>query len=377
MKELVLKFKERIIRWLMGNVEFLNKGETAAFDIERKGFVTDETKGRGIAILPQKMYVSFERKYKVISRKELKGVVENEIGFHAPFDNSYSIYRISEQGDSNWLVHYYFVDMDRYPSIKQYGLLLIWEEVLRYLLNDISEPSLRIKSPIGEQLVVIEKLGVRVVEHLSNSLRNRVLLDDTQADSPNYEISPDEFASKMTSYLLSLSWRELQGALNKRYFERKKQSLEFNPKYAALSGLILGAFMLLESAYLLGTDYYLDNKIKSADDLRGEYSQAKSQYLSQLEQYEGFASIVSAKSYAAKLPQLIHHYTGKGELRIDRMDYLEGEVRIGGISNNIQSFMSYLSEHPKVKGLEFLSPITKDSRTGKDRFSIKFDFINE
>ena len=174
---------------------------------------------------------------------------------------------------------------------------------------------------------------------------------------------------------MTLSWLTLRGAFNKERFINKKQRIKFNPRYAAFAGVILGSAIVLESLYLLSMDYYLESKIEGTADLRNDYSKVKGQYLGDLDKYGNYGKIISSKSNAAEIPQLLNQFSGKNDIRIDRMDYLQGEVRIGGISGYIELFMTYLSGHPQVKGLEFMSPLTPD-KSGKDRFLIRFDFIN-
>ena len=54
--------------------------------------------------------------------------------------------------------------------------------------------------------------------------------------------------------------------------------------------------------------------------------------------------MIKQRSAASAIPQLLSGYPNKADIRIDRMDYLQGEVRLGGVANDIEAFMAYLSQ---------------------------------
>ncbi len=376
MKQLIKTIKSKLIHLLFEQIELVSRTEVSQFDIDGDQFVPVKSPGKGIAILRKNMYVAFERRYKVISQKELKGIVENEMGYHSPFDNSYVLYRMTELGEGNWLVNYYFVDVDEHPYIKHYGMVLIWEQIVRFILGDRFKTPLKLRSAVGEQLIVVEENSLHVNDIHESNLKNRILLNEEASNIVLRDVSGKELTSKLVTYLLTFVWASLRGAINKKRFLDNRKELKLNPRQLGIVAALGLISIVIESAYLLGTNYYLDNKMQSSSELRDQYSTAKSQYLSNLDKYSALASIITAKSNAADIPKLLHQFEGKGDIRIDRMDYLQGEVRVGGISGNIEALMSYLSERPQVKGLEFVSPITPD-KSGKDRFLIRFDLLND
>ena len=373
MKKLLATTRIKLARWLFEQIDVLRKGENSRYEFDNGCLVSNAINGNGIAILDKSMYVAFERRYKVISKKELRGIVENEKNYHSPFKSGYALYKTTELGDGNWSVQYYFIDLMIHPEIQRYGLILIWEEILEFILGKKPEQSLKVSSPFGEQIAVTEDDSFQIINVNDSSLKNRVLVSEHLLEAEKRNISSSEFTSKVMNYVFYLAWLPLHGAFNRARFSSKKSVLNLEPKlFAAGAAIVFGA-MLLESAYLIGLDYYLDSKVQGSAELRNKYSAAKREYLGKLEQFSQLSSVIAAKSNAADIPQLLHQMPKEQDLRIDRMDYIEGEVRIGGISEDIEALMAYLTSHPQVKGLEFMSPITPDKKSGKDRFLIRFD----
>ncbi|UAA39655.1 hypothetical protein KIH87_04675 [Paraneptunicella aestuarii] len=377
MKELLSDPKNKFIPWLLGKVDFLDKDGVRTLDIGRNTLVSKGSDKGWIAVLSRDMYVSFEKLYKVISEKELKQIIKNELEYQSPFKNSYALYKMSEQGSGGWLVQYHFVDLELYPGVNQYALVLTWEDILRFILRDFTGGRVCLDNALGKQFVWIEKNVLKIVDDKGDSLKNRILKTHANVDVENVSMGASELSRNIAHYLLTISWKDLRGALNKFYFVEKRKRFALNPKHALMSGVIFGAVMLLESVYLLGMNYYLENAAESTADLRNEYSELKGNYLQLLDSYSSFASVFASKSHVSHIPQVLHQFSNRGDLRIDRLDYLEnGEIRIGGISSDIESFMTFLSGRPDVNGLEFMSPITPDNRSGKDRFLIRFNLTN-
>lgn len=374
MKKLITTAQYKFTHWLFERIELFKSGKPYRFDLNQTRLVERFQQGNGIAILDKSMYVAFERRYKVISQKELKGIVENEKNYHSPFKTGYALYKTTELGEGNWLVQYYFVDLDVYPEVEHYTVVLIWEEVLISLIGDKSKAPVKVSSPMGEQLIVAEDNTLRISNIVGSGLKNRVLLTEPLDQTDVFNIEGAEFANRILSYIVTLQWTSVHGVFNHHRFSRKSHDITFNPKVLALGGGIVAAAMSFESVYLLGMDYYLENEVQRSAELRNDYSNAKGKYLRGLDEYSDLAIIVSSKSNAGDIPRLLSQLPDDLKLRIDRMDYIGGEVRIGGISGNIEALMAYLANHPQVDGLDFMSPITPDKKSGQDRFLIRFDF---
>lgn len=373
MKQLFNKFKMNLSRWLAEQIAFISRNRIDRLDVDLDSLVPVEQDAFHIAILHKDMYVAFERRYKVISKKELKEVVENEMEFHSPFEKSKVIYRVADNEDGSWVVHYYFIDVVKYPDIERYGFIFIWEEVLRFLVDIKSGQPVKLNSPIGTQLIFTEGERLHVDDVHPNSLKQRILMTELETKPIQTDLNCREMGEKFVEYFASFSWLSLRGSFNPKRYLSKYKAISLSPRQLGILSIVLVAGIVAESAYLIGTDFYLDNRMKDSADIRNEYAQKKGEFLKKLDRYTAFAGIIENKSNASTIPGLLQKF--EGDIRIDRMDYIQGEVRIGGISSDIESVMKYLSGHPQVKGLDFMSPITPD-KSGKDRFLIRFDLLN-
>lgn len=364
MKELLFQSKSKLIKALSARLSLLGVN------------YSQEVESRPIGIIPKSHYLSFERTYKVISKKELLAIVENEKHVRSPFDNSYVMYRTSDIGDGSWLVKYYFIDLNKYPQVGGFKLVILWDDVAQYLLTKHATERLVMETPFGRELAIISGGQLHFAEAQKMGLKERLLLSGEQEKHKEIKLNTSELFEEVSAYVLGFSWLSLNGGINYSAFKTEHSFNFFTPQVAKYAGLILSAAIGLQSAFLLASGYYMDSVVASGAEQRKTYASLKRGYLDNLDAYSQLSEIVSSKSHASSIPNLLHGYQGKDGLRIDRLDYLSGEVRIGGVTDNTDGFMAYLSSHTSVSGLEFMSPITPD-RSGKDRFSIKFEFLND
>ena len=373
MKQHITTIKNRAIDWIFKRMHIVDRTGVQEFDLSRKQLREASSSHTDILVLRKSAYVSFDKRYKVISQKELKGIVANEHDFHSPFATSYTLHKIQQIDEGNWQVTYYFVDLARFPTLSQYRLILIWDDFICHWIGEVKSPVL-VDSPVAQQYVIREDGAINVSDVESNSLKQRILMASAE-NNPNHQVlAAEHFAEQFFHYFISFSWLSLSGSINRARWLPAKQTISLSPKQMAIAGAVLGAAVVIESAWLMGLDFYFEQQMQNTVEIREQYSTAKSAYLKRLDKYSQYADVVKQRSAASSVPQLLADYPQKSDIRIDRMDYLQGEVRLGGIAGDIEAFMNYLSEQTSVQGLAFMSPITQDKRTGKDRFSIRFDW---
>lgn len=376
MKQHITTIKNRAIDWIFKRIHVVSRDSLQRFDVSTARVTNAPISSADIAVLRKSAYVSFDKRYKVISQKELKGIVFNELDFHSPFPSSYSLYKVRQIDEGNWQVTYYFADLQRFPDLSQYRLVLIWDDFIRFWLeneDDTATPVL-VTSPLAQQTVVKEGGALVVSDVEPGSLKQRILTSSSEQTMLQKTLSAEQFSESFFQYLLTFPWITLVGAVNRARWLPEKQSVSVSPRQMGLIAIFFGVAVLLESAWLVGLDFYFERQMTSTADIREQYSSSKNTYLKQLERFGEYADVVKLRSVASSIPQLLSGYPNKTDLRIDRMDYLQGEVRLGGITSDIEAFMAYLSQHGNVKGLAFMSPITQDKSSGKDRFSIRFDW---
>lgn len=328
-----------------------------------------------IALLQRNMYISFDKKYKVISQKELKGIAENEMNYHSPFKNSKILYKCTELGEGNWNVTYYFIDLQLYPEIKNYKLILLADDLIRYCARNVSAKNIEVHSPLGHQLITLEE-GVKQVRNLTgNSYKHRLLSASVDSNCEKLKLNQVELEEQFCNYFLSLSWLQYQGSVNREAFLDKGRNLQFNQQHAKIAAILLLTAISLESIYIKGMDYFLDRQIADSAALREEYATIKRQYLDKVDNYNIMAGIVNQRTDVTAIANVIGRMDSSLGVKIDRLDYLQGEFRLSGSSNDIQNMMAFLSAEPSIIALDFLSPITT-GRDGKDQFSIRFELTN-
>lgn len=376
MKQHITTIKNRAIDWIFKRIHVVARDSVQRFDVSTAQIADATSSSADIAVLRKSVYVSFDKRYKVISQKELKGIVSNELDFHSPFPSSYALYKLRQIDDGNWQVTYYFADLERFPALSQYRLVLIWDDFIRFWVGDevdANKPML-VTSPLAQQHVVKEDSAIVVSDVEAGSLKQRILMSSSEQEMAQKPLPAAQFSELFFQYLLTFPWLTLVGAVNRARWLPEKQTVSVSPRQVGLIAAVFGVAVLLESAWLVGLDVYFDRQMTSTADIREQYSSAKSAYLKQLDQFSQYASVIKQRSAASAIPQLLSGYPNKADIRIDRMDYLQGEVRLGGVASDIEAFMAYLSQQGNVKDLAFMSPITQDKRSGKDRFSIRFDW---
>lgn len=373
MKQHITTIKHRAIDWIFKRIHFVARDSVQQFDLITQQLTQPTSAATDIAVLRKSAYVRFDKRYKVISQKELKGIVSNELDFHSPFQSSYALYKIRELAEGSWQVTYYYVDLKRHPELANYRLVLIWDEFISYWLADKEMP-ISISTPIAQQYAVKDDGVVAVSDVEQSRLKKRIMETAMEQSAPQCDLSAAQFADQFFQYLLAFPWLALQGAVNRGRWLPAKQSLNLSPKQMGWLGAVFAGAMFIESAWLLSQEWYFEQQMQNTAELREQYSVAKNNYLNQLDRFAQYAIAAKRRSGAASVPQLLSSYGNKADIRIDRMDYLQGEVRLGGVAGDIEAFMAFLSQQEAVHELAFMSPITQDKRTGKDRFSIRFDW---
>ncbi|MCY7294375.1 hypothetical protein [Alteromonas sp. a30] len=368
MKNIGLKVKAKLVGILSNNISplFIEKRADSQ--------VSESTKR--IGILPKQMYLSMDRRYKVISKKELLAIVENEKLLRSPFKQSYVLYRVDSIGDGEWNVKFYFVDLEAHPEVLQYKMLLLWEEIANFLLKKESLSVLRVSSCWGAEKATLNEGKVHLSSENAKSLKNKILNVENHGTIKEMHFDDKALHQLTVDYLVTFAWWEIAGTFNKQAFNQSTSTQFLQQINYKFLGYAVIAAVLLESGFLIASTQYLNNQIDSNAELRQSYSQLKRNYNNLLERYGHYAEAESKRSYASDVPKLLGSIDTKAGLRIDRFDYIQGEVRIGGLVDDVDLFVGYLSEQKRVKQLEFISPIKPD-KSGKDRFAIKFEFIND
>lgn len=378
MTNFLTAIKAKSKNWLFRQIVFLGKSkQTVLSPSGEKVQLREEPLSSYIAVLGCDTYIKLKKRYKVISKKDLLQVIKNEKSYLSPFDYYYLIFRCSEVNDGEWEVTFYFIDKQSYPSIDTYLLVFVWEDIVRSQVNTEYDNAI-VSAVSGNVLVTRENNEIETVAITANSnLKQKVLFDMQEILPRTVSLDNRLIMEWMSSYLLSVKWGGLYGCFNSDRIRGDKLKLKIKPVYGAWLGAALIGLSVLESLYLIGMNSYIDSSREKNSAELSQYLDAKSVYMSDAETYNSYRTISALRSNVSVLPDLLTKLPSQeNDLTLERLDYIEGEVRVTGYSSNIQSVMAFLSDREQVVDLEFVSPITPGSN-GRDKFSIKFRVDDE
>jgi len=235
MKQHITTIKNRAIDWIFKHIHIVDRTGVQGFDLSRKQLCEAASSHADILVLRKSAYVSFDKRYKVISQKELKGIVANEHDFHSPFETSYTLHKIQQIDEGNWQVTYYFVDLARFPTLSQYRLILIWDDFICHWIGEVNTPVL-VDSPVAQQYVIREDGAINVSDVEPNSLKQRILMASADNNPTHQVLAAEHFAEQFFHYFISFSWLSLSGSINRARWLPAKQTISLSPKKNGDSG---------------------------------------------------------------------------------------------------------------------------------------------
>ena len=319
-------------------------------------------------------FVTTSRCYKAISRKELLAIVNNERAFLSPFDGSRSLYRVTETDEGSWLVDFYFIDLQRYPELGQIFALIPGDQLVGRLVGEEANSLNHFRGELGDFLVYQNQSGwlvKRFSQRLVESLRDE---GQSQQRILNYE--PSDLAQGLFSALLSASFWSQRGAVQWSLVPAWLRQMLAKPKLFRNVAVGLVVWVAVQFVYLTATDWLITNDASSSADIRRAYAAEKTAYLADLDQLVAMQELIARQSRLHRLGGLFEALSSSGELKLNRFDYLDGEYRMAGVTGDIDTLISSLSEFPGVSGIDFNSPVRPD-RTGLDQFDLRFEMANE
>jgi len=319
-------------------------------------------------------FVTTSRCYKAISRKELLAIVNNERAFLSPFDGSRSLYRVTETDEGSWLVDFYFIDLQRYPELGQIFALIPGDQFVGCLVGEEANSLNHFRGELGDFLVYQNQSGwlvKRFSQRLVESLRDE---GQSQQRILNYE--PSDLAQGLFSALLSASFWSQRGAVQWSLVPAWLRQMLAKPKLFRNVAVGLVVWVAVQFVYLTATDWLITNDASSSADIRRAYAAEKTAYLADLDQLVAMQELIARQSRLHRLGGLFEALSSSGELKLNRFDYLDGEYRMAGVTGDIDTLISSLSEFPGVSGIDFNSPVRPD-RTGLDQFDLRFEMANE
>lgn len=161
----------------------------------------------------------------------------------------------------------------------------------------------------------------------------------------------------------------------------------YRPKAAIQSGRspILWGLVLLNLA-LFGTGAYLhvDNRLEQRDRMLAELRavQARAQVASELnDRIEGIREQASAlftrRTTSPLMVEVIEDLTARlsDGTWLQRFEAKNGRLKLQGVSNAASTLIGQLEESPMLADVRFDASITRDNRTGGERFSVSGQIV--
>lgn len=319
-------------------------------------------------------YVTTSRRYKAISRKELLAIVNNEREFLSPFEESRSIYRVTENDEGGWLVDFYFIDLQRHPQLTDVFCVIPGDLFVKSLHAGEAQLT-RYRGPLGDFILYYNQ-GAALVKRFSERLLQSLQIEQGFTQAHTIDYTPSDCAYGLTSSLTaSAFWRQrgaMQWTLVPTWF---KQTLG-KPKLWGRVAIGLTAWVVAQFLYLTASDWLITHEALSSADIRREYVTAKTEYLSDLDQLSAMQGLMGDRSQLYRLGGLFEVLKNSGEVTLNRFEYRDGEYRIGGLTDDIDTLTRNLSDFKGVYGVDFNSPVRPD-RSGLDQFDLRFEIAHE
>ena len=369
-KQKLEQFRDAIVAqvaWVTADDTMLQikQGRVAAFLQDQKPWC---------AIVMPGTYVTTSRRYKAISRKELLAIVNNEREFLSPFSESRSVYRTAENDDGGWLVDFYFVDLQRYPQLKDVFFVIPGDQLVKNLHKGEAELSCY-RGALGD-FIVHQNQDDFLVKRFSERLLQSLQMEQSQAQTRTIDYTPSDCAYGLKSTLMAGSFWRQRGAIQWALLPAWLTQTLGKPKLWGHLALGLTAWVAAQFLYLTASDWLINREALSSADIRRTYASAKTEYLSDLDQLLAMQSLLTDRSQLYRLGGLFEVLKNSGEVTLNRFEYRDGEFRIGGLTDDINSLTRNLSEHEGVFGVDFNSPVRPD-RSGLDQFDLRFEIANE
>lgn len=354
------------IGWLTASGEMLQlkEGVKRAFPVNQRPWC--------VVVMPG-VFVTSARHYKAISRKELLAIVNNEREFLSPFVNSLSPYNVAEFANGGWSVDFYFIDLERYPELKETFAIIPGDRVMQSIHNP-DLPVMRYRGALGEFLVDTRRARFRVHASSERRLKSICAEEDFKQRVEEYDLA--DCAEGLLKIMLRSSFWSQRGAIQWGLFRKWLKQIFIRPALWRNFGVGLAAWITLQSIYLVATEWLINHEASSGADIRADYAAGKKEYLSKLDQLASMQSLTEQQGRLTRLGDLFAALSGSGKIELTRFDYRDGEYQIVGETDDIDAMISSLTQYEGVVGVEFNSPV-RPTREGLDKFNVRFEIIDE
>lgn len=354
------------IGWVVASGEMLQlkEGVARAFPENKRPWC--------VVVMPG-AFVTSTRRYKAISRKELLAIVNNEREFLSPFINSLSPYNVAETDDGGWSVDFYFIDLERYPELKEIFAIIPGDTIIHNMHNPDS-PVMRYRGALGEFLIDIHQGRFKVHTSSERRLKSIYAEEDFKQRVEDYTVT-DCIDGLVQTMLRSSFWSQraaIQWALLPAWLKR----IFIRPALWRNFGVGLAVWITLQSLYLVATEWLITRDASAGAEIRADYAAGKKEYLLKLNLLASMRSLTEHHGRLAFLGDLFAALSGSGKVELTRFDYRDGEYQIVGVTDNIDAMISTLTQYEGVDGVEFNSPV-RPTREGLDKFNLRFEIANE
>jgi hypothetical protein len=343
----------------------ITAGATQVFPSEQKLWC--------VVVMPG-TYVTTSRRYKAISRKELLAIVNNEREFLSPFEESRSVYRVTENDEGGWLVDFYFVDLQRYAQLKDVFAVIPGDQLIQNL-SDAAQGLTRYCGDLGDFLVY-QNQGAWVVKRFSERLLQSLQVEQDQSQERTINYAPLDCSRSLTKQILASTFWSQRGVIQWALVPAWLKLTLAKPKLWTNLAIGLIAWVAVQFLYLTASDWLITHEASSSADIRRAYAAAKTEYLSDLDQLVAMQGLLADRSQLYRLGGLFEVLKNSGEVTLNRFEYRDGEFQIGGLTDDIDTLTRNLSDFEGVSGVDFNSPVRPD-RSGLDQFDLRFEIANE
>jgi len=307
-----------------------------------------------ITVVARQHYVEWEKRYPVVSKVELKQILNAE-----QIEKGVYLYAISEPENRNRTVRCWFISAeiaDKYPK----SLFWLPES---WLFRKYLERSavLRVVSNLGSYFVSEQRGVIRSVAETPVLNVHTVCSSWGIADLEPFEVHNDIHQS--FDDLRSLRWNDWLNGFCFRPGLFAGRSLR---RLSIVFGVTLGIYMAGSTTYLLAAQSFYQDKISQSKNDRLDgllQKQLESQNIQQ--QLAISSEILSEKKYSFPVWKLISELLSKN-VDLMNMRFQDGKWTFRGRADSATRVLQFVRTHEVVQQAEFESAVTREE--GKESF---------
>ena len=365
-------------KWLSAKVLYL--GDTL-LSVREDGAVRDATSTdistARVVVIGKKYYYETTRHFSFKKIREIKSAVMLDPGAYSPFPAGRCYIRKIHQTDDGVTVNLWFVSPDAAEVLKKQIVSLAIPETALFSLysqeqSQIFEVNLKGKvlwSWAGKTGAV---QSIRLDSRKADDLENfRRIIGQSAMACPVVRLSDwREYAAFLFSTVGAMPLNQLYPFVNINGY-----SVTFHPRSIKWGGYCAAVFFLVYTSLSVAIPYHTVKKLEQEEQAISAQASGLVEQQSQIEQtlkkQKVLAAPINAYSSKYQLLTMLQKVLPENT-KIKQLNVSDNRVEIHGETPSATTLLTELSETKGIQNAQFISPVQKEIRTGKDTFTLSF-----